>query len=45
VREAETPALVLGVLQLVLGGVISEVLLILAYTKIRDSLNRSRLSL
>jgi len=42
--SSETPALVLGVLQLVLGGVVSGVLLILTYTKIRDSVNRSRLS-
>ena len=42
VREAETPALVLGILQLLFGGIISGILLIIAYTKIGDSLRRNQ---
>ncbi|MCL5680830.1 MAG: hypothetical protein M1515_02115 [Candidatus Thermoplasmatota archaeon] len=40
VREAETPALVLGIIQLIFGGLIPGILLIIAYVKIRDSLHR-----
>ena len=42
VREAETPALVLGILQLLFGGIIPGILLIIAYTKIGDSLRRNQ---
>ena len=42
VREAETPALVLGILHLLFGGIISGILLIIAYTKIGDSLRRNQ---
>lgn len=41
VRDAETPSLVLGILQLIFGGVIPGILLIIAYVKIRDSIERS----
>ena len=41
VKEAKTPSLVLGIVQLIFGGVISGILLIIAYVKIRDSLERS----
>lgn len=41
VKEAETPSLVLGVVQLIFGGVITGILLIVAYVKIRDSLEKS----
>ncbi|MCL5253883.1 MAG: hypothetical protein M1351_07350 [Candidatus Thermoplasmatota archaeon] len=37
VEEAETPSLVLGILQLLFGGFITGILLIIAYVKIRDS--------
>ena len=40
VREAETPAIVLGIIQLIFGGLIPGILLIVAYVKIRDSVNR-----
>ena len=40
VREAKTPTLVLGIIQLILGGLIPGILLIVAYVKIKDSLNR-----
>jgi hypothetical protein len=36
--RARTPALVLGIIQLLTGGVVSGVLLIIAYVKIGDSL-------
>lgn len=43
VEDAETPALVLGIIQLLFGGVITGILLIVAYVKIKDSTrNRSR---
>ena len=42
VEEAETPCLVLSIIQLVLGGVIGGVLLLIAYIKIRDSIGRRR---
>ena len=40
VREAETPSLVLGIIQLIFGGLIPGILLIVAYVKIKDSLHR-----
>ena len=40
VREAETPSLVLGIIQLIFGGLIPGILLIVAYVKISDSLHR-----
>jgi len=42
VERAETPALVLGILQLILGGIITGILIIVAYVKIKDSLNRRK---
>lgn len=36
-ESAEAPALVFGILQLILGGVISGVVLIVAWLKIRDA--------
>ncbi|MCL6002522.1 MAG: hypothetical protein M1556_02615 [Candidatus Thermoplasmatota archaeon] len=42
VKEAETPAIVLGIIQLIFGGLIPGILLIIAYVKIRDSENRRR---
>ncbi|MGC8563205.1 MAG: hypothetical protein ACP5NO_08495, partial [Thermoplasmata archaeon] len=44
VSEAEAPALVLGIIQLIFGGLIPGILLIVAYVKIRDSVNRGRYS-
>jgi len=41
VREAETPSIVLGIVQLIFAGGIPGILLIVAYVKIRDSLERS----
>lgn len=41
VAEAETPAIVLGIITLLFGGVITGILLIVAYVKIRDSRARS----
>ncbi|MCL4447143.1 MAG: hypothetical protein M0Z77_03050 [Thermoplasmatales archaeon] len=41
VREAEVPSLVLGIIQLIFAGVIPGILLIIAYVKIRDSIDRS----
>ncbi len=38
VGEAETPALVLGIIQLLFGGIITGILLIVAYVKIKDSM-------
>lgn len=43
VKEAETPAIVLGIIQLIFAGLIPGILLIIAYVKIRDSLERSRI--
>jgi heme/copper-type cytochrome/quinol oxidase subunit 2 len=40
VREAETPSLVLGIIQLIFGGLIPGILIIVAYVKIRDSVRR-----
>ncbi len=40
VDKASTPAIVLGILQLIFGGLIPGILLIVAYVKIRDSVNR-----
>lgn len=37
VHDAEAPSLALGILQIVLGGVVPGILLIIAYIKIRDS--------
>lgn len=42
VEEAETPCLVLSIVQLVLGGVLAGVLLIIAYVKIKDSVNKRK---
>ena len=42
VPEAETPALVLGILQIVAGGVVPGILVIVAYIKIRDSLRNAQ---
>lgn len=41
VAAAESPCLVLSIIQLVIGGVIAGILLIIAWTKIKDSLRRS----
>jgi hypothetical protein len=41
VKEAETPSLVLGIVQLIFGGIIPGILLIVSYVKIRDSLQRN----
>ncbi|MBX8634396.1 MAG: hypothetical protein M1422_02945 [Candidatus Thermoplasmatota archaeon] len=38
VGDAETPALVLGIIQLLFGGIITGILLIVAYVKIKDSM-------
>lgn len=41
-RDAETPALVLGILQIIpFGGVIPGILLLISWVKIRDSMGRS----
>lgn len=37
-RDAETPALVLGILELIFGGIIPGILLIVAYTRIGNAL-------
>lgn len=37
-KEAETPALVLGILELIFGGIIPGILLIIAYTRIGNAL-------
>ena len=37
VEEAESPALILGIIQLLFGGFITGILLIVAYVKIKDS--------
>lgn len=42
VRGAETPSLVLGIIQLLFGGIITGILLIIAYLKIGDSLRRNQ---
>ncbi len=42
VEEAETPALVLGIIQLIFGGVITGILVIVAYVKIKDSVRNRR---
>ncbi|MCL4333926.1 MAG: hypothetical protein M1290_00095 [Candidatus Thermoplasmatota archaeon] len=39
VKEADTPAIVLGIIQLIFGGLIPGILLIVAWIKIRDSVN------
>ncbi|MDA8054894.1 MAG: hypothetical protein M0Z77_04495 [Thermoplasmatales archaeon] len=40
VQEAKTPSIVLGIIQLIFGGLVPGILLIIAYVKIRDSLSR-----
>lgn len=40
VSEAETPCIVLGIIQLLFSGLIPGILLIIAYVKIRDSTRR-----
>ncbi|MCL4333903.1 MAG: hypothetical protein M1290_06780 [Candidatus Thermoplasmatota archaeon] len=40
IKEAETPALILGIIQLIFGGLIPGILLIVAWIKIKDSVNR-----
>jgi hypothetical protein len=40
VASARTPALVLGILQLIFGGLIPGILLIAAYVKVGDSMRR-----
>lgn len=40
VAEAETPAIVLGIITLIFGGILTGILLIIAYVKIRDSIAR-----
>ncbi|MCL4333439.1 MAG: hypothetical protein M1290_01490 [Candidatus Thermoplasmatota archaeon] len=40
VKEAEAPAIVLGIIQLIFGGLIPGILLIVAWIEIRDSVNR-----
>ena len=42
VRSAETPSIVLGIVQLIFAGIIPGILLIIAYVKIRDSINNMR---
>ncbi len=42
VAQSESSALILGILQLVLGGLIPGLLLIIAWVKIRDSLRTAR---
>ena len=44
VEESETPALVLGIIQLIFGGVITDILLIVARVKIKDSVRNRALS-
>jgi hypothetical protein len=40
IPRAKTPALVLGIIQLIFGGVIAGILLLVAYVKIGDSMRR-----
>lgn len=40
IASAKTPSIVLGVVQLIFGGVIPGILLIVAYIKIGDSMQR-----
>lgn len=42
VKEAETPSIVLGIIQLIFGGLIPGILLIVAWVKIKDSLKGSK---
>lgn len=42
VQRAETPALVLSILQIIFGGIITGILLLVAYIKIKDSLNSQK---
>jgi len=41
-EESKTPSLVLGIIQLFTGGIIVGILLILAYVKINDAINRKK---
>ena len=41
IEEAKTPALILGILQIPLGGIIVGILLLAAYTRIKCSLASS----
>ncbi len=41
IPSARGPALILGILQLILGGIIPGILLLIAYVKIGDSMRRS----
>jgi len=41
-EESRTPSLVLGIIQLFTGGIIVGILLILAYVKINDAINRKK---
>ena len=41
VKETMTPSLILGIIQLIFGGFIPGILLIIAYVKIKDSVQRS----
>ena len=41
-EESKTPSLVLGIIQLFTGGLIVGILLILAYVKINDAINRKK---
>lgn len=40
-RESETPSLILGIIQLIFEGIVPGILLIIAYVKIRDSLENT----
>ena len=42
VAQAETPALLLGIMQIIAGGVVPGILVIIAYIKIRDSLRNAQ---
>ncbi len=41
-EESRTPSLVLGIIQLFTGGIIVGILLIIAYVKINDAINRKK---
>ncbi len=41
-EESKTPSLVLGIIQLFTGGIIVGILLIIAYVKINDAINRKK---
>ncbi len=42
VKETDTVSLILGILQLIFGGLIPGILLIIAHIKIRDSIEKSK---